>query len=74
MTTFSSISVLNGHSLKVNDCVQVSATKRFTIVDTEIRYNPVSSDFEVIFVVNYVNGNDVGTDRVTSLQLKNLLH
>lgn len=73
MTTFSNISVLNGHSLKVNDSVQISSTKYFTIIDAELRYNPVSQDFDVIFVVNYVNGDDIGTDRVSIHNLRHLL-
>jgi len=65
--------VLNGLSFKLNEQINVSPEKHFTVVDVSLSVNPVSGDVNVNLTVNYVFGDKSGTDVINSRQLKEFL-
>lgn len=65
--------VLYGLSFKLNEQINVSPEKYFTVVDVGLSVNPVSGDVNVNLTVNYVYGDKTGTDVINARQLKEFL-
>lgn len=73
MTPILANDVLNGQPFKLNQQINVSPEKHFTVVDVALSVNPVSGDVNVNLTVNYVYGDKTGTDVINARQLKEFL-
>jgi len=73
MTTFSQAAVLGGHSIKVNDTILINPSRHVTIVGSDISINPDSGETDVIFVINFYDGERSGTERVHRKHLSDWL-
>lgn len=65
--------VLNGVKFNLNERINVSPAKHFTVVDANLSINPVSGDVNVYLTIDYVNGEHSGTDIIHARQLKEFL-
>lgn len=73
MRNVSANSVLNGVQFNLNQKIEVTPTKHFTVVDASISVNPVSGDVNVSLTIQYVDGNHSGIDIINAAQLKEFL-